>query len=392
MGLLICCPLADQEGAFLAYLYLARRRPTMATPPRHSSWPAVLQPSAACSNATTFVTLLTGARYSSAATCLPQMLRDVGTICPLLLVYNDADASLPLARLEAAYGTDKMLPLSRLKARYSRARSHAHRQPPTANGHAIEGRRLFSSSEAFNTHLKLWLWALPTPHRVVFLDVDILILRSNVSSLLDVAPPVQRDGSPGLGAVTCKSKYGERYFNSGILVFTPSLRTLERLLELARFATGPWNGHMPHPGEKWPDICSPRDDPFAAKRLFPNATNALSACRAHYGPGRTPAKMAKACESKLTDQSILNTAFPSHVSLPRGYNHISSSLSDDSSVIVHFVGEPKPWSPSPFSGRSSSPFRWNATALWRQRCASALQVTGGGGLNTTAVVGVVAVT
>jgi hypothetical protein len=259
-----------------------------------------------------------------------------------------------------------MLPLSLLKARYKWPPPRPRAQVPAA------GRRLFSSSEAYNTHLKLWLWALPTTHRVVYLDIDILILR-NIDALLDVVPPTLPDGSPGLGAVTCKSKYGERFFNSGILVLTPSLRTLERLLELGRFASAPWNGHIPRPADKWPDICAPRDDPVAAKRLFPNnASHSLAACRQHYGPGHTPSKMIKACESKLTDQSILNTVFHSHASLPRGFNMQYGDLDANSSAIVHFVGEPKPWSLNAMTGRGKEPARRNATARWQRQCATVM--------------------
>ena len=166
------------------------------------------------------------------------MLRNVGSLCPLLLIYNDADTALPMSQLEQAYGANQMLPLSLLKARYKWQPPRSRAQVPAA------GRRLFSSSEAYKTHLKLWLWALPTTHRVVYLDLDILILR-NIDALLDVVPPTLPDGSPGLGAVTCKTRFGERFFNSGILVLTPSLRTLEQLLELKRFASAPWNGQIP---------------------------------------------------------------------------------------------------------------------------------------------------
>jgi len=325
-----------------------------------------LEPHAGCGKASTFVTLVTGARYATAASCLPQMLRNVGSLCPLLLIYNDADTALPMSQLEQAYGANQMLPLSLLKARYKWQPPRSRAQVPAA------GRRLFSSSEAYKTHLKLWLWALPTTHRVVYLDLDILILR-NIDALLDVVPPTLPDGSPGLGAVTCKTRFGERFFNSGILVLTPSLRTLEQLLELKRFASAPWNGQIPRLADTWPDICAPRDDPFAAKRLFPNkyASHSLAACQQHYGPGHTPRKMSTACESKYTDQSILNSVFHSHASLPRGFNmQIAGDFMDaNSSAIFHFVGEPKPWSHNAMTGRGKEPARRNATARWQRQCA-----------------------
>ena len=315
---------------------------------------------AECVGNGTFVTLLTGERYAAPAACLPAQLRAVNSTCPLLLVYNDADPSLPLPLLEEAYGREWLMPLSHLKVRHER-----HGRARLIGG--APGRRLFAGAEAHNTYLKIWLWALSLPGRAVFLDIDILLLR-NVDGLLEIMGNVSKDAKD-FGAITCKSKFGERYFNSGIMVFTPSMHVLDRLLEYVRFASGPWYGHLPHASEPWVDKCSPRDDPYASKRMFPNSSNALSECRARYGPGRTPGKMVKACESKYTDQSIFNMVFTSHVSLPRGYNMASASHDVQTHYIQHFVGEPKPWSNSAFTGRGSEPARRLTTRLWRQRCA-----------------------
>ena len=329
--------------------------------------PSALAPSSpACVNAT-FVTLLTGVRYAAAAACLPKQLRFVNSTCPLLLVYNDADSSLPLPMLRDAYGAHRMLPLRRLKARYNRTRHARHEAPPVSGA----GRRLFATAaEAANTHQKLWLWALPIKGRAVFLDIDILLFR-NIDALLEIAPTPQTDGRPGLGAVTCKSKYGERYFNSGVLVFTPSLRALEQLLMYQHFASGLWHGHVPHLGDAWPNICAPIDDPFRAVRMFPNSSRPLGECRNRHGPGRQPGMMSKACESKLTDQSIFNSVFTRHTAIPRSFNLAAGNVDEPTNRIMHFVGEPKPWSDNPFSGRSSEPLRRHATQEWRRRCLPA---------------------
>jgi hypothetical protein len=126
-------------------------------------------------------------------------------------------------------------------------------------------------------------WALPVTGRVVFLDVDLLIMR-NIDALLNAIPePLGRsrwnvvDGSPGVAAVTCKSRWGARFFNSGVMVFTPSLTALRALLELTRFATGPWYGSVPHAGERWPDVCSPREEPWAYKRILRTPRSASAA-------------------------------------------------------------------------------------------------------------------
>lgn len=322
---------------------------------------------AACTNAT-YVTLLSGERYTHAAACLPRQLQLVHSRCPLLLVYDDTDVSLPLALLEEAYGADNMLAVSQLKARYTRleARNGDHA--------SAAGRRLFATqADVANTHLKLWLWALPV-QRAVFVDVDILILR-NIDSLLEGrGPAMMEDGSPGLSAVTCKTRFGSRYFNSGLLVFTPSLRTLRVLLELARFASPPWFGHVPHEGERWPDICAPVDEPNAAERMYPNSTNAMRECRSRHGPGAQPRMMPKACEQKHTDQSVLNVAFKTHTSLPGSFNDNTGFRVEDAHVI-HFVGDPKPWAERDLVHRRRTDTAWrftaryNATLHWQQRCA-----------------------
>lgn len=336
--------------------------------------PAASSRAAACAN-TTYVTLLTGQRYADAAMCLPYQLQHVQAKCPILLVYNDADTTLPLPLLKRSY-SGHLLPLSRLKARFAKRQAAlndgsnatavgaaaAATTAAAASSEADGGRRLFAASEMINTHLKLWLWALPV-QRAVFLDIDILVLR-NVDELLQMRLP------PGdVGAVTCKSKYGERFFNSGLLVFSPSLRKLDQLLEAERFATYPWNGHVPHHDEKWPNICAPRHDPYSAKRLFPNSSNPLRVCRSTYGPGRQPSQMIKACESKLTDQSVFNQVYHSHQLVPSSFND-GNRFRLESSHIVHFVGEPKPWDAGAFRSRGADAGRANATHAWRQLCAA----------------------
>ena len=112
----------------------------------------------ACADAN-YVTLLSGKRYAAAAACLPHQLRRVGAlVCPILLVYNDTDPSLPIRMLTSAYGKEHMVPLSQLHERFEQFR--VERQHKTFSGPA-HGRRLFDASEVQNTHHKLWLWAIP---------------------------------------------------------------------------------------------------------------------------------------------------------------------------------------------------------------------------------------
>ena len=310
-------------------------------------------------NQTVFVTLLANERYATPAICLHRRLRQLGSTCPLLLVYEDA-ATLPMTRLRSTFGSDHLHKLSNLRQRYREydPRPNALTREPS-NGIWNGGRRLFEGGEVGNTHLKLWLWALPVA-RAVFLDIDMFLVR-NVDSLLRV--PVHGNS---VAAVTCKSKNGDRYFNSGMLVFSPSLHVLRKLLETARWTNEPWHGHVPHTSEKWPDLCSPPDNPRKAWELFPNSSNPLRDCRGKYGPGRQPGMISKACESKYTDQSIFNQVFTSHAVVPGGFNDYRY-FNVNGSHIVHFVGEPKPWSTS-FKGRGAEPARHKVALLWQKAC------------------------
>ena len=349
--------------------------------------------SSSCNNGT-FVTVLSNMRYAQPAICLRRQMRRVKSACPFLLVYNDADSQLPLPLLERTFGRDGLLPLSSLKARfrdYARPLSgggggsnHSSGQPSflapvkqlavqraaTADASAAtsdaSGRRLFQKDAGVsNTHHKLWLWALPVA-RAVFLDIDMLVLQ-NVDSLLSMElPPHGPGGGPKVGAVTCPSKYGNRYFNSGLLVFEPSLDVLKRLLTVERWANMPWNGYIPSQKQSWPNICAPADEPDAASRLFPNASNPFAACRAKY-QGKVSMRMDKACEQKFTDQSIFNFAFGSHALLPTTYND-ARSFNLSRSRIIHFVGEPKPWDST---NKAAHPDWHNAAIAYRSACHDA---------------------
>ena len=319
-----------------------------------------------------FVTLLTGNRYAGPAACLPHQLRAVHSTLSIFLVFDDSDSTLPVKLLEREYGAAQMVPLTRLRQRYTAVfGSSLATQPQRPTGFAESRRRLYETEERAGTWLKLWIWALPETRQFIFIDVDSLILQ-NVDELAEVEVP-----PAGLGAVAC----GGRFFNSGLMVFRPSLRRLYELLYYRRFVDYPWNGHVPWmyrgraPG--WVDTCSPLADPLAAVHMLArfkhlrhlNATQALRVCqKRHARNAREPALIVKACEPKLTDQSLLNHAFrSSHSLIPR---HLAGSkVFDSSRRVIHFVGEPKPWSPV-WSRRGETRGRRNASLLWRSRCAT----------------------
>lgn len=340
-----------------------------------------------CANVS-YVTLITGAHYAAPAACLPVQLQRVNAACRLILVYDDEDATLPMPMLEAAYGKEQLVRLSSLKARYRRNRQDL--------GAAVgSGRRLLTRVESTNTHQKLWLWALPV-NKAVFLDIDILLL-GNVDSLLSIEPMSFKTSKkaiprPSLAAASCSKK--NLYFNSGVFVFRPSLAMLSVLLRVARFTGYPFNGHLPHEAESWPDICSPVDDPNAFLRMFPNESSyhhALRKCKGRHGGGFSRTSFIQpACEPKYGDQSILNAIFArSRKRLPHVYNDFNG-MNVSSSRIIHFVNEPKPWDYGLQSGRvrkhdyrfNMNPGRKNATRLWAERCPAAVrawQAQGQGG-------------
>ena len=337
-----------------------------------------------------FVTLLTGAKYAAPAACLPRQLRQVGSTCPIILVYDDDDASLPLPMLHEAFNAssgDRMMPLSTLKARYANAfNNHGLSGPAASPSDVIVGRRLYTSVEKSNLLLKLWLWALPM-QRAVFLDIDVVLVR-NVDSLLAA------QGT--LAAVFCEQQLSGIFYNTGVMVFTPSLSKLHELLEVARHIASPWRGFYPWPGERYAEICSPRNEPHAYRRLFPNTSNPFGACRKVHA-GRQPLFIQKACESKHTDQSAINHIFgasPSSLpSLPilaspsSGLNAAGGGVRrllpifndnpwtglNNETHIFHFSGEPKPWAAAALSSlarrmRGLADSRFKAVALWRRRC------------------------
>ena len=316
----------------------------------------------------TFVTLVSGRRYILPALCLPRQMRRVGSTCPLLAVLDDRPShklqQSEIRSLEHAYGEHtygSMIQLSMLQERVQ------------VESNAADGRRLFEPREKHITWLKLWLWALPVAH-AVFIDLDLMFL-GNVDSLL-LHPLTSFKEVAG---VTCRH---DSFFNTGLFAFTPSIWILQVLLRIAAYVRPPWNGNLPFryahgldlgPMHLWVEQCAPAHDSELFRRLYPNYTRwwrtdgsfcqsksepgcsstgdgsdpRLMACRRRH-KGGTMMRMAHACEMGYTDQSIINHAFPRHVSLPERlnfdathpqlYGHTVSNI-----TVVHFIAEPKPW-------------------------------------------------
>lgn len=288
----------------------------------------LLPPSSDCRGGA-FATLVVNERYVDPAICLRDQLRRVGSVCPMLAIWDDrADAATGLSgpsyqRLARAYGEPSLLPLTQLLKR-------SERDAPTNISHYVlgsglptpgeldqlwgtsardiarvlhrgAGRRLYetgpsgaSNQAEWNALFqKLFVWAIdPVRHpRIALLDVD-LLLRHNLDPLL------AHEFNGPIAGVPCTDDL--RYFNTGVLVLQPSLRTLHQLLQTK-------------PGKK--------------------------------------------CEQKITDQSVINLyftgvkrtgkwdrlRFPYNVPHRLHYSAPASFWTHAAAAAIHFTGEPKPW-------------------------------------------------
>ena len=196
-----------------------------------------------------FVTFLSGGAYIPGALCLQHALQRFHPCRRLVVVLDDR----PLKRLPDA--TDiklrsSLLPpnqlvlLTTLFRRLNGARSAlydlVHPVPTGANwsleSELSDPRAVNGSSTPSATHryllswMKVWLWALPGIKRAVFLDGDVLVLRS-LDTLFNRSQWPMHGVHP-FAAVRANCA-GQRSFNSGTFAFEPSLDTATRLVRIA---------------------------------------------------------------------------------------------------------------------------------------------------------------
>ena len=287
-----------------------------------------------------FVALISGDQYMAGALCLHSSMRAVGSSCPLVLVHDDrpeSSLSTPsLARLRSVYGRENLVALTdlysqmpglRAEARHNYSyRSHfsferrATLLTPTPINRRLynqqadlaafqsrqpaaplpPGRRLYTSSRGlFATHQKLWFFALPYA-RVVTLDIDMAVVE-NVDFLMDY---------PFNGTVAAVQGCSGT-FNSGLMIFRPSISELRRLLELVR--------HVMH--------------------------------------------LPRVCETHPGDQSILNRAYRGRwhrlpiTLVTKWKGKTNTTWRNVDPALLHFSSEPKPW-------KQNAPSE--SQAVWRQ--------------------------
>lgn len=308
------------------------------------------------------MTFLSGTRYVPGALCLRSSMRRVQSQCPLKVVVDDLPgqelSDVEMTRVRLAYGRPNVIALSSLVAalqkrlnasmdlrfrlkigtyvgdRFSNnIRSvpmlQANGTLPSADGtfpqsdtepawidrgpddkqQPLLGRRLLSTyNDVFAAQYKAWMWALPWP-KIVAIDSDMLVV-ANIDWML----AYQFEG-PVAAIEACFHGAHDPLgaFNSGLMIFRPDIMRLPQML-----------GRLQ---------------------------------RIH--------KRDKSCESKATDQTLLNHFFqnrwhklPSSLltKVPRGKALPSHT---GHSALWHFYGEPKPWLDS-YSGRKA----------WQKMCAA----------------------
>ena len=288
-----------------------------------------------CPPNSTFVTLLAGRSYLQSALCLPHQLRELGSACPIALVYDDTDSGeyVGVDVLAAAYGgASQLYPLSALRARHAAWRDRTYAGAPAeqmsgpTQGHgapATHGAR--PAAAPWRPNLKLWAWALPGFASAVFLDTDVLLLR-NVDHLLSLS--LELTPRRQLAAATCKSRFGDRFFNTGVFAFRPSMPSLERLLRMHRYVLWPFKGRVPanaH-GNALKDVTRPPPAGIHACAPVGGGGNEslIDACLARYGVRVPRYPVSKACESSYTDQSVINAVFGEHHHvLPPRFNQVA---------------------------------------------------------------------
>lgn len=212
-----------------------------------------------------YTTFLSGATYVPGVQCLLTSAARAGAVCPFVVLYDDRErVALPtaaLAALKAAMRpTDVLVPLTSLYKTLGvdKLRKHAYTgveicPDPTSTR---EGRRLYEKSEYTTPWLKLWLWALPASRyeHLLYLDADIAFLHNldhvlmHPPSLIErqtdeeleehakaaaaaarataaaaSSPPLPHGGGVSLYASAAAQCPRQTAFNSGVMLFKPSL-------------------------------------------------------------------------------------------------------------------------------------------------------------------------
>lgn len=288
-----------------------------------------------CAPATSFVTILDGGYLLPQLRCMRDRLSSVRSACPLLVVAHGSAALTggPMEALQALVGKSNVMRSSQLLNQHTR------------NATVPMGRRLYTDARAFFSGtmiVKLHLWVLTRYKRLAFLDLDVVIV-SNPDTLLSL--PITYDSVAAVPAKACKRANA---FNSGVLVFAPQREVLRAML--LRACIYFWQ---------------------AAHARAQVVAVFGSSCDAYRsGPLRgRDVTLQKACERRVTDQSILNYHFRNRwYALDAKYNVAPHHFGLGNTSVLHFAGEPKPWNWNWEKAFRTSSTAQHAGRHWRETC------------------------
>lgn len=263
-----------------------------------------------CAPGTAFVTILDGTLLFPQLKCMHERLLTAGSACPLLVIaHGSALMADPMKALHALVGQSNVIPSSKLLAR----------QVPNATV-PVSGRRLYTDARAFfagTMILKLHLWGLIMYTRLAFLDLDTVIM-NNLDSLLTL--PISYQSIAAVPTKVCKRINA---FNSGVIVLAPNREVMRAML--LRACMYFWRA-APHARA---DVIAVFGSSCTSYRTGPIRGRDLT--------------LQKACEKRVTDQSVINYHFRNNwYSLDDAYNISPRDFRPNISVL-HFAGEPKPW-------------------------------------------------
>ena len=329
--------------------------------PRDASLGATREGAATCRGA--YTTFVSGVNYVPGVQCLLRNRAQVGSNCPWVVVYDDRDrpsTALPrrvlrsLSLMMTRLG-DELVALSSL---FGRLGGNASLQHDAFTGVVCEdavpasaGRRLYERSEYTTPWLKLWLWALPHEY-LLYVDCDVLLTRS-LDALLREPPRVLASGDVGLLAMPAASCPKQASFNSGVVLFRPSLEALAALQRLA--AT--WARRMVTLGGKWkpPKACERRVGDQSILNFFYRASG--RAGRLGWAP--LPAWVRVRPASLWANEQALAAGSHAGASTPQ------KRSDPEPPAVLHFLAEPKPWA---MRSNGTSGQDAQALALWTRSC------------------------
>ena len=276
-------------------LELARNKPRTGSWRNLTSWRVLPEPPGGCPADGAYVCILSGPSQMENVLCLNRQLRRWRPSCPLLVFYDDHPAKqLPadvLARLASELGEANVRSVSWLhaQANFSVGYASYNRTAGVATASPAEGRLLLEQVGEYlfwGTLTKVCLFVLKRYSRLVFLDLDVVLLRPLDALMAMPMPADTYVAAVGTGGA-CPRVVAWEPFNGGIEVLRPSRSHFDQMMRrLCRFYMSP--AHQDQNGAAlFTQVCL---------QWGGRTTGFSGSLRAYY----------KVCERFLTDQSLFN--------------------------------------------------------------------------------------